>query len=211
MPGPRDKRHRTRRSALLKRTTGIPIRHRGGRKPGDARFSCGTASRIDRPLNHHGRCRTNLKRRQAHNDSDQWLATSGLSTPLGFIASPLHRVVRHIARQQGRPSAPSKRKLLPAVFFDASKAHTSVATNNAVIAECLGAKKPRCASFDPKQVRLAYSLAVDEKQVVVTPWQGTINHVYAIEKNISASTHIKGTMPLNATANQWPNPILDLS
>jgi len=74
MPGPRDKRHRTRRSALLKRTTGIPIRHRGGRTTGDARFSCGTASRIDRPLNHHGRCRTNLKRRQAHNVRDQRLA-----------------------------------------------------------------------------------------------------------------------------------------
>jgi hypothetical protein len=28
------------------------------------------------------------------NDPDQWLAASGLSTPLGFIASPLHRVVQ---------------------------------------------------------------------------------------------------------------------
>jgi hypothetical protein len=27
------------------------------------------------------------------NDSDQWLAATGLSTPHGFIASPLHRVV----------------------------------------------------------------------------------------------------------------------
>ena len=27
------------------------------------------------------------------NGSDQWLAAKGLSTPLGFIASPLHRVV----------------------------------------------------------------------------------------------------------------------
>ena len=28
-----------------------------------------------------------------YNGPDQWLATPGLSTPLGFIASPLHRVV----------------------------------------------------------------------------------------------------------------------
>ena len=28
------------------------------------------------------------------NGPDQWLATTGLSTPLGLIASPLHRVVR---------------------------------------------------------------------------------------------------------------------
>ena len=28
------------------------------------------------------------------NDPDQWLAAEGLSTPLGFIASPLHRLVR---------------------------------------------------------------------------------------------------------------------
>ena len=28
------------------------------------------------------------------NGPDQWLAATGLSTPLGFIASPLHRVVR---------------------------------------------------------------------------------------------------------------------
>jgi hypothetical protein len=91
MPGPRDKRHRTRRSALLKRTTGIPIRHRGGRKPGDARFSCGTASRIDRPLNHHGRCRTNLKRRQAHNVRDQRLAETA------FLNRPACSRVRCIA------------------------------------------------------------------------------------------------------------------
>jgi hypothetical protein len=77
MPGPRDKRHRTRRSALLKRATGIPIRHRGGRTPGDARLNCGPASRIARPLHHHGRCRTNLKRRQAHNAGDQRLAALG--------------------------------------------------------------------------------------------------------------------------------------
>jgi hypothetical protein len=30
------------------------------------------------------------------NDPDQWLATTRLSTPQGFIASPLHRVVRRI-------------------------------------------------------------------------------------------------------------------
>jgi hypothetical protein len=29
------------------------------------------------------------------NGPDQWLAPKGLSTPLGFIASPLHRVVRN--------------------------------------------------------------------------------------------------------------------
>jgi hypothetical protein len=29
------------------------------------------------------------------NGPDQWLAIAGLSTPLGFIASPLHRVVRN--------------------------------------------------------------------------------------------------------------------
>ena len=29
------------------------------------------------------------------NGPDQWLATKGLSTPQGFIASPLHRLVRH--------------------------------------------------------------------------------------------------------------------
>jgi hypothetical protein len=28
------------------------------------------------------------------NGPDQWLAATGLSMPLGFIASPLHRVVR---------------------------------------------------------------------------------------------------------------------
>jgi hypothetical protein len=28
------------------------------------------------------------------NDSDQWLAAKGLSMPPGFIASPLHRLVR---------------------------------------------------------------------------------------------------------------------
>jgi hypothetical protein len=28
------------------------------------------------------------------NDPDQWLATTRFSTPLGFIASPLHRLVR---------------------------------------------------------------------------------------------------------------------
>ena len=77
MPGPRDKRHRTRRSALLKRATGIPIRHRGGRTPGDARLNCGPSSRIARPLHHHGRCRTNLKRRRAHNAGDQRLAALG--------------------------------------------------------------------------------------------------------------------------------------
>jgi len=98
MPGPRDKRHRTRRSALLKRTTGIPIRHRGGRTPGDARLNCGPASRIARPLHHHGRCRTNLKRRQAHNAGDQRLATKGLFTPTDFIASPLHRLVSPLSR-----------------------------------------------------------------------------------------------------------------
>jgi hypothetical protein len=32
------------------------------------------------------------------NGPDQWLAAKGLSTPQGFIASPLHRVViRHSA------------------------------------------------------------------------------------------------------------------
>ncbi len=31
-----------------------------------------------------------------HNDSDQRLATAGLSTPLDPIASPLHRLVRHL-------------------------------------------------------------------------------------------------------------------
>jgi len=31
----------------------------------------------------------------SYNGPDQWLAAKGLSTPLGFIASPLHRVVRH--------------------------------------------------------------------------------------------------------------------
>jgi len=30
---------------------------------------------------------------KAQNGPDQWLATTGLSTPQGFIASPLHRVV----------------------------------------------------------------------------------------------------------------------
>jgi hypothetical protein len=30
----------------------------------------------------------------SQNVPDQWLAATGLSTPLGFIASPLHRVVR---------------------------------------------------------------------------------------------------------------------
>ncbi len=29
------------------------------------------------------------------NGPDQWLATKELSTPLGFIASPLHRLVLH--------------------------------------------------------------------------------------------------------------------
>jgi hypothetical protein len=30
---------------------------------------------------------------RARNGPDQWLAPTGLSTPLGFVASPLHRVV----------------------------------------------------------------------------------------------------------------------
>ena len=33
-------------------------------------------------------------RSEWQNGPDQWLATDGLSTPLGFIASPLHRLVR---------------------------------------------------------------------------------------------------------------------
>jgi len=35
----------------------------------------------------------------AQNGPDQWLATRRLSTPLGFIASPLHRVVSSLVKQ----------------------------------------------------------------------------------------------------------------
>ena len=42
---------------------------------------------------------------EAWNGPDQWLATTGLSTPQGFIASPLHRVVRRDASYAFGPSS----------------------------------------------------------------------------------------------------------
>jgi len=42
---------------------------------------------------------SSLASRIARNGPDQWLATERLSTPPGFIASPLHRLVRHRAKR----------------------------------------------------------------------------------------------------------------
>ena len=49
---------------------------------------------------------------QAQNGPDQWLATTGLSTPLNFIASPLHRVVPS-ARPHGVGTPPRDDWILP--------------------------------------------------------------------------------------------------
>ena len=56
----------------------------------------------------------------SQNGPDQWLATEGLSTPQGFIASPLHRVVRHCwaGLAEGLQIAkPSKQLLLQATLI----------------------------------------------------------------------------------------------
>jgi hypothetical protein len=46
------------------------------------------------------------------NDSDQWLAATGLSTPLGFIASPLHRMVRPTAASSDKCDASESARIL---------------------------------------------------------------------------------------------------
>ena len=59
------------------------------------------------------------------NGPDQWLAATGLSTPLGFIASPLHRVVRHSAKAPSR--LPRRSRLAVTIKTRASQdaPHTS--------------------------------------------------------------------------------------
>jgi hypothetical protein len=49
------------------------------------------------------------------NDSDQWLAATGLSMPLGFIASPLHRLVRFLLLPTLTPN-PALIEMIDAVY-----------------------------------------------------------------------------------------------
>ena len=53
------------------------------------------------------------------NVPDQWLAATGLSTPPGFFASPLHRVVRctcHVARPRPCSTSPMRATHGPTVL-----------------------------------------------------------------------------------------------
>jgi hypothetical protein len=69
------------------------FRHRGC-APDDDRFGLEVASRSSPPVEPPRTMLQIIEALISHNAADQRLAATGLSTPLGFIASPLHRVVR---------------------------------------------------------------------------------------------------------------------